>query len=106
MHLSGQKGLVAEDREIRDPNLEIDEVYLDGNEEEQARRQETECRYGNCRKSVVVGAKDRDTGQVSAQVVPDTTKETLHTFIEERADSAAIVYIDGPQSLSGHSLRP
>ena len=42
----------------------------------------------------VVGMKDRETNQVRAKVVTDTTAETLQGFVVENADAFAKVYTD------------
>ena len=49
----------------------------------------------------MVGVKDRETNQVDAQVVPDTTKETLQGIIMEKADANAQVFTDEHQSYQG-----
>ena len=45
-------------------------------------------------KTAVVGAKDRATNRVSANVVPDTSKNTLHGFVDEHTSPGATVYTD------------
>lgn len=42
----------------------------------------------------MVGAKDRDSNQVTAKVVVSTDKETLHGFVKEHAAKGATVYTD------------
>ena len=50
---------------------------------------------------MAVRARDRDSGQMNAQVLPNTVKETLHSYIEDRADSAATVYTDVHRAFQG-----
>ena len=47
---------------------------------------------GTAGKAVVVGAKERCTEQVSAQVVENTNKGTLQGFVERTASEDAKVY--------------
>ena len=46
----------------------------------------------------VAGIRDRATGHVDAEVIPDTTSETLIPFIEDRVDYDTMVYTDGNTS--------
>ena len=45
-------------------------------------------------KTIVAGARDRATGTISAVVVPDTKRVTLHRFVEDRVDELGSVYTD------------
>ena len=45
-------------------------------------------------KVAVVGAKDRETGKVSAAVVSDTGARTLRHFIADRVTGGATIYTD------------
>ena len=38
--------------------------------------------------------KDRATGQISAQVVPDTTGPTLRGFVRDHTHPGALIYTD------------
>ena len=49
---------------------------------------------GSVGKSAVVGAKDRETGNVRAVVVSDTKTKTLQDFVKENAAKDADVYTD------------
>ena len=52
-------------------------------------------------KTAVVGAKDRDTNQVSAQVIRETDAETLQGFVAGRAGKKAAVYTDDAAAYKG-----
>ncbi len=56
---------------------------------------------GGVGKTIVLGAKDRDTNRVAAKVVPDTRAKTLQGFVEERTDPTAQVYTDDNASYVG-----
>ena len=49
---------------------------------------------GTVGKIAVVGAKDRETGEVAAHPVAFTDRETLHGFVTENTDPGSIVYTD------------
>lgn len=51
--------------------------------------------------TVVVGMKDRETGQIKAQVVADTSAATLHQFIYDNTKSNAGVYTDEAAAYKG-----
>ena len=45
-------------------------------------------------KTIIAGVKDRATNQIKATVIPGTTDQTLHTFVEGRVHHEAEVYTD------------
>ncbi len=45
-------------------------------------------------KTIVVGAKDRDTNEVAAAVVPDTARTTLRGFLRRHVEPGAVLYTD------------
>ena len=49
---------------------------------------------GSVGKTIVAGVRDRETNQISAAVVPDTTAKTLSAFVEDRTAPEATVYTD------------
>lgn len=59
--------------------------------------------HGTAGKFIVAGTRDRDTNQISAAVVPDTTAQTLVPFVESRAAPHATVYTDDHAAY--HALR-
>ena len=81
--------------------IEVDEAYFGGKEANKHADKKLNAGGGTVGKTVVAGAKDRASGHIDAQVVPDTTKRTLHGFVEERADFDATVYTDEHVSYEG-----
>ena len=82
--------------------VEVDEAYIGGKRSnmrpERAKRFHGRGAQG---KAIIVGVKDRPTRRVSATVVPNTKKRTLHDFIEQRVDEDGQVYTDEHQSYEG-----
>ena len=65
-----------------------------------AKRKELTGR-GAAGKTAVVGAKDRNTNQVSAEVVQATDTETLQGFVIDHAAPGATVYTDDASAYKG-----
>ena len=75
--------------------VEADETYVGGRRKNKPKRQRpTAMRTGIVGKAIVAGVRDRATNRVSAAVVPDTKRQTLHAFVEERTAPGAKVYTD------------
>ena len=75
--------------------VEVDESYFGGKFRNATKaKKKTLKGRGPVGKTAVVGAKDRATNRVSANVVPDTRKNTLHGFVDEHAAPGATVYTD------------
>lgn len=81
--------------------LEVDETYIGGKEENRHELKKKKLGRGPVGKSIVAGIKDRDSGHIIAQVVNDTTKDTLQGFIQDHADSRATVYTDDNRAYQG-----
>ena len=87
--------------------VEVDETYMGGKRRNmpKSKRKELEGR-GPVGKVAVAGIKDRASNRVMAEVVPDTTSETMGRFIMEHVEPGARIYTDDAlayQSLSNHA---
>ena len=85
--LSGLTGIMA-------GPIEVDETFIGGLEGNKHASKKLHAGRGRVGKAIVVGAKDRDTNNISATVVTDTNTKTLHSFIAERVAEDAIIYTD------------
>ena len=75
--------------------VEVDETYVGGRRRNMpASKRKALTGRGPVGKVVVVGAKDRNTNKVSAQVVEDTSRETLHGFVRRNVIPGARIYTD------------
>lgn len=83
------------DDEPFDGPVEVDETYFGGKRKNMsnARRKKLAGR-GPVGKTAVVGAKDRATNRVAAEVVRSTDKETLQGFVKDHVAGDATVYTD------------
>ena len=81
--------------------VEVDETYMGGRERNKHESKKLKAGRGTVGKTAAVGAKDRATGQVRAQVVPGTDAQTLQGFVREHADDEAMVYTDDHRAYQG-----
>lgn len=80
---------------------EADEFYAGGKEGNKHAHKKQRLGRGAAGKVPVAGLRDRATKQVTAQVVPDTTKATLHRFVLERTEEGSTVYTDEAAAYRG-----
>lgn len=84
--------------------VEVDETYFGGkraNMSNARRKALKDSGRGSVGKVAVVGIKDRETNEVTAQVVNDTDAETLQGFVTENTDQDTHVYTDGATAYNG-----
>ena len=95
-----REGFFGDSRNMAGP-VEVDETYMGGKRKNMSnakRKALAGTGRGSVGKATVVGAKDRDTKQVAAKVVPDTKANTLQGFVHERTQPGAKVYTDDSSS--------
>ena len=81
--------------------VEVDETYFGGREANKHAHKKQRLGRGGIGKSVVVGAKDRATNEVRAEVVEGTDAKTLQGFVVDHADPDAMVYTDEAAAYKG-----
>ena len=80
--------------------VEVDESYFGGLEANKHESQRKHTPGGLSEKTPVIGIKDRESGEVRAQAIPDTSGPRLRDFVREHAQAGAQVYSDGHQAYS------
>jgi transposase-like protein len=79
--------------------VEIDETYVGGRRRNMPRSKRKELAgRGPVGKVTVVGAKDRATNRIHAEVVPNATRETMSRFIMEHVEHGARIFTDDSTS--------
>lgn len=82
--------------------VEVDETYFGGKRRNMSKaRRATLDGRGPVGKTAVVGVRDRETRQVAAKVVEDTTSGTLQGFVQENVAGGAKIYTDDASAYQG-----
>ena len=74
--------------------VEVDEAAFGGREGNKHANRKLNAGRGTVGKSIVAGIKSRETNEIRARVVPDTTRATLAGFVESHIAEGAMVYSD------------
>ena len=92
----------GDDDDQLDGPAEVDETYFGGKRENMSlAKRKTLTGRGPVGKTAVVGVKDRDSGEVRAEVVTNTEGETLKGFVREHVEPGAILYTDEAAAYKG-----
>lgn len=86
--------IMPEDKEKFSGEVEVDETYVGGRERNKHASKKLRAGRGTVGKVAVVGVRERETGLIKAEVVDDTSRETLHGFIKKYVSTDSQVYTD------------
>ena len=94
-HLAHRLRKAYEVNEVKfDGIVEVDETYVGGLEKNKHADKKLKAGRGGVGKVIVAGVKDREANQVSAKVVENTKRPTLHGFINDNVEEGSTVCTD------------
>ena len=80
--------------------VETDEMFVGGKEANKHTSKKLNAGRGPVGKTPVVGMRDRETGLIEAEVLENSTADTMNGFVSQRAETGAKVYTDTGKTYS------